>query len=189
MPRFKKYETGENFSMEIQLEQYLASDHLCKKIEAIVSELDLDCIESSYSNRGQRGFHPKMLLSILFYGYAIGIRSGRKLESACKENLAFIYLSRGYQPTKSVINDFRKDHYHHFSNLFNQILAKCQDKQLGDPGISIIDGSKMRASSSKKRTKTQEQFEKWKKHLLADIASIEEELAQEASSNDSKKKL
>jgi len=188
MPRFKKYETGENFSMQIQLEQYLASDHLSKKIEAIVSELDLDCIESSYSNRGQRGFHPKMVLCILFYGYAIGIRSGRKLASACKENLAFIYLSRGYQPTKSVINDFRKDHYHHFANLFNQVLAKCQDKQLGDPSISIIDGSKMRASSSKKRTKTQEQFEKWKKHLLADIADIEEELAQEASSNDSKKK-
>jgi transposase len=177
MPNFKSYEIGEGFSLQIDLKDYLGQDHLCQQIEQIVSTLDLSMIESTYSNRGQKAFHPKMLLSIIFYGYTIGVRSGRKLATACTENLAFIYLSKGHQVSKSVLNDFRKNSYQHFSNLFDQVLQKCMAAQLADPSLSIIDGSKIRANSSKRRTKTKAQYEKWQQQLLADIASIEQELA------------
>lgn len=177
MTTFKKYEIGEEVSIELNLSNYLPSDHLCRQLEEIVSELDISYIESTYSNRGQNAYHPMMLLCIIFYGYTIGIRSGRKLSTACKENLAFIYLSKGYQPSKSVINDFRKANYQHFSNLFSQVLKKCMALGMANPELSIVDGSKIRANSAKRATKTKEQYEKWQKHLLADIASIEEEIS------------
>ena len=182
MATFKKYDIGEEFSAQINLKDYLAEDHISKQMEQIVSELDLSLIESTYSDRGQHAFHPKLLLSVIFYGYATGIRSGRKLATACKENIVFIYLSRGYQPSKSVINDFRKNNYQHFSKLFDQVLQKCMAAQLGDPSLSIVDGSKIRANSSRKRTKNKAQYEKWQQHLLADIASIEEELSTQEQS-------
>ena len=60
---------------------------MSKELEKIVSELDITSIESQYSDIGQNAYHPKMLLCIIFYGYTIGIRSGRKLSKACKEKL------------------------------------------------------------------------------------------------------
>lgn len=177
MATFKKYDIGEDVSVQLNLSNYLPTDHLCKEIEKITSELDISFIESTYSNLGQNGYHPMMLLSIIFYGYATGIRSGRKLSTACKENLAFIYLSKGHQPCKSVINDFRKAHYQHFPNLFTQVLKKCMSMGLGNPELSIVDGSKMRANSAKKHTKTKEQYEKWQNNLSVDIANLEKEIS------------
>ncbi len=111
MSRFKSYDIGLGDGFKIDLTSFLPSeDHLCFKFEELVNNLDLSNIESTYSDRGRSAMHPKMLLCIIFYGYAVGIRSGRKLEHACSNDLTFIYLSKGLQPSKSSINDFRKRH-------------------------------------------------------------------------------
>ena len=181
MATFKKYETGHAHGVVIDVGSYLAEGHLCKQVEKIVTKLDTSAIEAAYSERGQNALHPKLMLSVIFYGYMEGIRSGRKLAKACAENLVFIYLSKGYQPKKSAINDFRKQHYIHFSALFLQVLAKCDEAGLVDASVSIVDGSKIGANSSKKRTKTKEQFEKWQQCLLEDIAALEKEASDEAA--------
>ena len=173
MATFKKYDIGESYSVVLNLGMHLKEDHLCKQIERIVSELDTVQVESKYMSTGQNALHPKLMLSIIFYGYAIGIRSGRKLATACAENIPFIYLSKGYFPKKSAINDFRKDNYQFFSGLFLQVLQKCQAAELADPKLSIVDGSKLESNSSKRRTKTKEKYEQWQAHLLEDIVSLE----------------
>lgn len=74
-----------------------------------------------------------------------GIRRGRKLGSACRRDLAFIYLSKCYRLGKIILNDFRKNHYAHFESLFLQILNKCEEAGIVNSAISIIDGSKIDA--------------------------------------------
>ena len=177
MQKFKPYAITESLELKIDLRDYLPSNHLCYHIESIVSSLDTTAIEAVYSTKGQNGFHPKMMLSILFYGYAVGIRSGRKLETACKEDLAFIYLSKSYQPGKTSINEFRRAHHLHFEGLFKELLKKCMEAGLIDTEQDIIDGSKIAANSAMKRTKTRGKYEKWLNHLLEDIAQIEQELS------------
>lgn len=177
MSNFKPYAIRESLEMQINLRDYLPTDHLCRQIEKIVSELDTACIETCYSPKGQSAFHPKMLLSIIFYGYAAGIRSGRKLETACKEDLAFIYLSKNYQPGKTSINQFRSTHHLRFEGLFKQLLKKCMTLGLIDEDKDIIDGSKIAANSAMNRTKTRSTYEKWLGHLLEDIQQIEQELS------------
>ena len=189
MATFKKYDIGEESSVVLDLANYLSSDHLCKQIEQIVSDLDTSSIEEQYSDLGQHALHPKLLLSVLFYGYATGVRSGRRLSIACRENLPFIYLSKGYFPGKSVINDFRKDNHQHFSGLFVQVLAKCMELGLGDPKISINDGSKISAHSSKRRTKDLAGFEKWRQTLQVDIASLESVVVEKKEEISFKKNL
>lgn len=188
MATFKKYDIGESITVQLDLSTYVAKDHLCKQLEQIVSELDTSALEIGYSEIGQRAYHPLMLLCIIFYGYTIGIRSGRKLSNACKEHISFLYLSKGYHPSKSVINDFRKANYKHFKALFIQVLEKCIALELVTPSLSIVDGSKMAANSSKKVTKSQEQYEKWKTHLLEDIASIEKVLSEASQKQTALKK-
>lgn len=173
MATFKTYDIGDSYSVVLDLSSLLAADHPCKQIEKIVGDLDTSSIEKQYSSIGQNALHPKLMLSIIFYGYTIGMRSGRKLAAACQQNIPFIYLSKGYFPKKSAINDFRKDNYLFFSDLFLQVLKKCMEADLADPELSIADGSKLESNSSKGRTKTKEQYEKWQVNLLQDISSLD----------------
>ena len=184
MAKFKQYKVGLSQEIVIDLNNYLPAGHLCKQIENIVWDLDTQSIEAKYSNLGQNAHHPKMMLSIIFYGYCVGIRSGRELARACSERLPFIYISKNYRPQKSSINDFRSAHYLEFKELFLQVLKACQDVGLGDAQFSIVDGSKTKANSSRKRSKNRKEYEKWQECLLADIASLE----QEAPKNDQEKK-
>ena len=61
------------------IETVLPKDHFCRLVKEVVFPLDTETIEAKYSFLGQRTYHPKLLLSVLFYGYATGVRSSRKL--------------------------------------------------------------------------------------------------------------
>lgn len=183
MTNFKKYEIGQSLNLQIDFDDFLPAHHFSKKIEQIVSELDISSITASYSQTGQNAYNPRMLLSVIFYGYMTGIRSGRKLESACRRDLVFIYLSKCYRLGKSTLNDFRKNHYAHFESLFLQILSKCEEAGIVNSAISIVDGSKIDANSSKKLSKTKAQLEKWKQCLIEDIAELKKEDMKTSDSN------
>lgn len=66
-------------------ETVIPKDHLCRLVKEVVFSLDTEALEAKYSFLGQRTYHPKLLLSVLFYGYATGVRSSRKTEEALSE--------------------------------------------------------------------------------------------------------
>jgi len=177
MGKFKKYEIGITQGMTIDHSQLLPRDHLAFFVEEQVSKLDTSEIESNYSHLGRSGLHPKLLLSVLFLGYMLGIRSGRKLATACGENIGFIYLSKGYFPKKTVINEFRRLNVDHFDDLFKQILGLFDDSEKVDASTSIFDGSKLGANASRWQSRDKATYEKWLGHLSADIEAIKKELA------------
>jgi transposase len=49
-----------------------------------------------------------MLLALLFYGYATGVFSSRKLEKASYDSMAFKYICANENPDHDTINSFRK---------------------------------------------------------------------------------
>jgi len=165
---FKAYDIRDKIEISISIGDYISPISEVRQLEGLINDLDTSMIEKTYSPYGQKAYHPKQLLSIIFYGYMKGIRSGRKLSQACKENINFIYLSREYQIGKSTFNDFRATHHQHFSSLFIQIVQKSIDLGLCDASLSIIDGSKIRSNSSKKRSKSFDKYEKWQTTLLED---------------------
>lgn len=91
------------------IEDFIPEGHLSKVVYAIVDRIDTNSIELKYSYMGQKSYSPKLLLRLLFYGYTIGLRSGRKIAAACDSDTAFIYLSSMHHPDFRTINDFRKD--------------------------------------------------------------------------------
>ena len=50
-----------------------------------------------------------MMVSLLFYGHSIGVRSSRKISAGCEERFDFAFLSNGLMPSHDRISDFRKD--------------------------------------------------------------------------------
>jgi transposase len=82
---------------------------MARLVYEIVEGLDTSRIEDKYSELGQNTYHPKILLKLLFYGYATGIRSGRKIAARCESDTAYMYLAEMYSPDFRTINDFRKN--------------------------------------------------------------------------------
>src|SRR5260221_7868704 len=75
----------------------LPADHLARLVELVVEE----CVEPQPKahGRGQAEFDPRLLIKVLVYGYATGVRSSRRLEQNCDESLPYLYLSRGDTPS------------------------------------------------------------------------------------------
>ena len=183
MAKFKSYQIGLDQELTLQVGQLIPKTHLCFFVERFVWDLDTTDIETTYSNLGQGGYHPKLLLSVLFLGYIQGIRSGRKLAESCQMNLVFVYLSKGYCPKKTVLNEFRNKHVDKFEKYFKKVLTMFEVNQV-DASTSIFDGSKIRANASKRRTRKKSSYEKWLGHLHTDIAEIKADLAKEQASTE-----
>lgn len=172
-----------------ELEKRIPANHLCRMVKEVVFFLDTSQIESCYSFEGQRSYHPKLMLSILFYGYSTGVRSSRKLESKCISDDYYKFLMQFYTPDYRTISDFRKDNIDAINSYFVAILRIFEKLGYKKVGKIYIDGTKIKANASKKRTKTAEGFEKWLSLLEEEIASILKEAAAIDKEEDEKFKV
>lgn len=178
MPKFKQFHKFQkplvglcDESFLDYIETVIPEDHLCRFVKQVVLSLDTESIEAKYSFLGQNSYHPKLLLCLLFYGYAIGIRSSRKLAERCMGDHFFIYLMQSYTPDYRTISDFRKNNLKEIERYFVEIVRIFKNLGFSRVGKVYIDGTKIKASASAKRSKDQADFEKW-------LNSIEEEIAQ-----------
>jgi transposase len=153
------------------IESVIPKDHLCRLVKEVVFSLDTESIEAKYSFKGQNSYHPKLMLSLLFYGYATGTRSSRKLEEKCLSDHIFIYLMQCYSPDFRTISDFRKNNLEDIKQYFIEIVRLISKLGITQVGKIYVDGTKVRANASAKRTKDVECFEKW-------LTQLEEEMAE-----------
>ena len=167
-----------------RIEDYIPDGHLAKLVVEIVENLKLKKIIDKYSDIGQRAISPKILIGILFYGYAIGTRSSRKLAKACVERLDFMYITSKFMPSYKTISEFRRENLEELKDVFQEIILigiKLGLVKIGNINVSI-DGSKMRANASSKLNKDEEGLEK----LLEEVKEQITEILKEAEEIDKK---
>lgn len=84
------------------VDELLPQDHLARFVVEVCEGLDLSPIISKYERRGRGStpYHPSMMLALLFYGYATGTMSSRKIERACRYDLAFRYIAAGHDAAR-----------------------------------------------------------------------------------------
>ena len=97
-------------------------EHLARFVVEIVDQLDLSEITSRYGGGGKHAYHPALLVALLFYCYATGVFSSRKLEQATYNWVAFRYISADRHPDHDTIANFRKRFLAELEGLFKQIL-------------------------------------------------------------------
>ena len=133
------------------LRQVIVADRELLALDAALDELDLSALEADYVPVGRPAFPPRVLLKIHVYGYALGLRSSRSLDRACRYDDAFRFLASGLTPDFHTLCRFRRRHAAQFEELFVQIVRRCQAAGLVSLGHVAIDGSKLRANRSKQR--------------------------------------
>ena len=106
----------------IPANEWLDDHHLARFIISVLAKMDLSAIEGAYSGGGSPAYPPRMMLALIFYGYATGIFSSRDLEKATYESLPVIYIAGNTHPDHNTINTFRKRFLPQMANVFVQIL-------------------------------------------------------------------
>lgn len=175
MSKFKPYRREEIFLFPPAIQDFVPEGHLARVVDEIVEGLDTRKVEEKYNELGQNTYHPKIMIKLLFYGYATGSRSGRKISSKCESDLAFIYLSQMYHPDFRTINDFRKNNLAEIESYFIGIVRMCKELGMVKAGEIIIDGTKIRANASSRKTKDRAGYEKWLEKIEGQIKAILEE--------------
>jgi len=79
--QFKPYQPNQLFLLPPDMRDWLPDDHLVYFVMDVVDHLDVSAIYQLYDNSkgGQPPFDPKMMVSLLFYAYCIGLPSSRKM--------------------------------------------------------------------------------------------------------------
>lgn len=90
-------------------------------------------------------------MALLFYGYATGVFSSRKLEQATYDSVAFRYIAANDHPDHDTIASFRKRFLPELSALFVQVLLIAQQMGCLKLGKVSLDGTKIKANASRHR--------------------------------------
>lgn len=147
--KFKTANYEETLNQTIRLGDALPPEHLARFVVDIVAELDLSRIYGRYAPIGGEAIAPEILLGLLFYGYATGVFSSRKIEKGTYESIPFRYLAGGLHPDHDTIANFRKTFLAEIQELFVQILLVAQASGVLKVGNLSLDGSKIHADASK----------------------------------------
>lgn len=166
---FRPYDQKQDFFVTVSKKAFLDAEHPAAVIDRIVERLDLKGVYTEYSKEGNPSYHPKMMLKVLFYAYYCGIMSCRTIWDQVTHRADFIYLAAGQVPNFRTINSFRLRHLERLPGLFTQIVYLCGTLGLIGFEHLAIDGQKIEANASFRRSKNLKQikseYEKMKQGL------------------------
>ena len=170
--KFKQadYETIAN--TPILLGEALPANHLARFVVDVVAQLDLKPIYQRYKAVGGVAIAPSVLLSLLFYGYATGKFSSRKIEKATYEDLGYRYVAGGLHPDHDRIAHFRKTFLPELQGLFVEILLLAKLAGILKVGNLSLDGSKIHADASKSKAVSYGRLVELEKQLQSEVKQL-----------------
>jgi transposase len=153
---YRVVDRDQPFLLPPDMREWLPPGHLAWFVIDAVGVLDLGRFEVRSTPRGsaagRAAFDPRVLLGLLVYGYARGLRSSRKIERACAEDVAFRVICAQDAPDHATIARFRRQHFadgQAMADLFARVLAIAAEAGLGRLGLVAVDGTKIAANASK----------------------------------------
>jgi transposase len=149
-------------------------DHLARFVIEMVKQLDLRGIYTQYGECGGEAYDPRVLLGLLFYGYATGVFSSRQIEEKSYSSIPFYFIAGGLHPDHDTINTFHQDFLVNLKELFVQILLIAQVAGVLELGnISLAQrGSKIHANASQRKAVSYKRLLELDQQLQAGVEAL-----------------
>lgn len=157
------------------LREWLPDDHLAWLVLEVVDQLDLSAMRAGYrlGSTGREAYDPAMMTALLVYAYCCGVRSSRVIERSCVTDVAFRVICAQQRPDHTTIARFRAVHAATLAGLFGQVLAICAKAGLGKVGIIAVDGTKIAANASPRKTYREDTLRRMAADILAEAESVD----------------
>jgi transposase len=170
--KFKTADYTATLNLTIRLEDALPPNHLARFIVDVIAQLDVSPIYARYGERGGEALAPEILLGLLFYGYATGVFSSRKIETATYESLPFRFLAGDLHPDHDTLANFRKLFLPELKDLFVQILLLAQAAGVLKLGNLSLDGTKIHADASKSKAVSYKRLVELERQLQTEVEEL-----------------
>jgi len=177
---YRAWDPQQNGHDAISPREALPEDDLVFFLIDLIPQLDLAPFHQYYAQelRGQPPFDVTMMVTVLVYAYAVGIRSSRKIAAACERNLAFRAIVGNDRPDFRTISDFRKIHLPALRPLFLEVLRVAGELGMVKLGNLSTDGTKMGANASRHKAMSYGYMDKEIERLKAEIERLLQEAEQ-----------
>jgi transposase len=158
--RFVACDREQSFLMPPDVREWLSEGHLAWFVIDAVGEMELDAFYAAYrqDGRSRPAYDPAMMVGLLLYAYARGVRSSRAIERGCEEDVAFRVLAAQQRPDHATIARFIERHEQAIAGLFSEVLALCAKSGLATVGVIAVDGTKLHANASRDENLDYEQI-------------------------------
>ena len=162
------------------IDELLPLDHPARFVAEFVDALDREdwkelgvAIEGD--PLGAPAYHPRALLSVWLYGFMTGIRSSRKLEAACRDQIPYLWLTGWQHPDHNTLWRFYKEHRQAMRSLFKRTVRTAVAMELVDLAVQAVDGTKVAANASSCRSYDAGGLAKLLERLDRAIAELEDQ--------------
>lgn len=175
---FKAYEPGQGELLPSFVGDALDPGDPVFFVNDVVEGLDLTAFERRYAVMGEHAFPPRLLLKLWLFGAIAGVYSGREIARRLHWDLRFRYLAGELRPGFRTINRFRVRHREDFAEVLRETVRIARAAGLGKLGRVAIDGTKVRANTSRHKAMSQGRMEEAEARLEEEVnqllAQIEE---------------
>jgi len=172
--------------LPLNLEGLIPDDDSVRLLSHELEDLDYTLLYKAYSTKGRNpAVDPKTMFKILTYAYSQNIYSSRKIETACRRDINFMWLLAGQKaPDHSTIARFRTGFLAEAcEDLFYQMVRRLA--QMGELSREtvFIDGTKLEACANKYTFVWRKSVNKWEEKMFSKIETAVEMLNQEYIKN------
>src|SRR5271157_6591931 len=167
MPNYFAYSPEQAELLPRHVRDELPPGHLCFLIHELIEGLELSRFDEAYGEEGQKAYNPRMMLKLWLYGFAVNVRSTRKLERRVQEDLGFRFLAGGARPDHKTLSEFLRRHREAIEELFTQVLGWARKAGMARLGRVAIDSTRIKANASPDRLVKQDrqQVRQWQQAM------------------------
>lgn len=168
------------------LGELISNDHPARFVAEFVDSLDRAAwtelgIGLDGDPLGAPAYHPRALLCVWLHGFMTGIRSSRKLEAACRDQVPYLWLTGWQYPDHNTLWRFYQAHRDAMRRLLKYTVATAIELDLIDLAVQAVDGTKVAANAAGDRTYDATELQRLLKRTEAAISELE---AQNQAGND-----
>jgi transposase len=160
------------------LEELIPADHPARFVAAFVDALDRAAwaglgVAPDGEPLGAPAYHPRALLGVWLYGFMTGVRSSRKLEAACRDQLPYLWLTGWQRPDHNTLWRFYEAHRGPMRKLLKRTVRTAVAAGLVDLAVQAVDGTKLAGDAAKARTYDAEGLARLLERTEAAVADLE----------------
>ena len=140
----------QGFLLPPDVRDWLGADHLAWFVIDAVEQMDLSGFYAAYraDGHGRAAYEPSLMVGVILFAFATGVRSSRAIERHCREHVAFRVITGNLVPDHVTVARFICRHGRALSALFTDVLKLCHQAGLVKSGVVSIDGTRIAGSAN-----------------------------------------
>ena len=168
----------QGFLLPPDVRDWLPADHLAWFVIDAVGEMDLSAFYAAYraDGHGRAAYEPLMMVTLILYAFATNVRSSRRIECHCRQDVAYRVITGNLVPDHATIARFIDRHQPALGELFTEVLRLCENAGLVESGVVSIDGTRIAGNASPEVNYT---FEQIAQEIIVETVATDEAEDQE----------